>query len=586
MSTNSSHAWRARIETMDGVAVLGTGFLVDRRSVVTCAHVVAGRDRVRVTFLGAAEAVTYEAEVDFRGEWRPGRDVGDVAVVKLPQAVAIEPAVLDGSSTVLLRRRDATPVVLHAHGYPPAYPEGADTQVHAPYHLNGAEWLQLEAVSDRGITLQRGFSGAAVTRADTGEVVGMVIGAEASLTTATGKMLPLGVIEKHWSQLGDYLPLGDLPADAGHELQEILSVANVGCSPSEIYRRSLRSGIGPTDASFATLWEAARFAAANTNSRSADVRDNPLVRFCAVVLRRAATARAAQRLREWMRHHLGIDDILTLDEDDGQPTTGRVVIRVVPSAEAGHCNLTIQAFAASSGYVVHTGRTRVTRLRAVVEEMLPAAFARIPEWIPKENLIVQFELPRSKLGLPVDQWRAGRHRSPIGWRYPVVVRDLEDGADDMRREARARWQILGTQAKSSLHTVDCRDSRSSPVLEAWVLADEERTILALSNPPQDGVARKALSAGLANGVPAMLWTRTRCTDDHEEIAFCGGDRFLELLAMALEHAAPRELPEKVRRLRARAEADGGELARCKAVTLFWRHLDLEPPDPSPLVLAE
>lgn len=585
MPAFSSHAWRARIESLDGGRVLGTGFLIDRVNVLTCAHVVDGRDKVRVSFLGAATPVSVEASVDFRGPWHQGSERGDIATLVLNSPTTVEAARLADATDLLLPHHGARPIGLNTHGYPRGFDEGVDTRVQAPYQaLNHAEWLQLEAGGDRGIPLQKGFSGAAVTRADSGEVVGMIIGAEASLTTGMGKMLPLRVIESYWPQLGDYLPLGSLPAAAGQELHEILSSARVNGSPSDIFRRSLPSGIGPEHEPFPTLWDAARFAAESTSPQSADPRDNPLVRFCGVVLRRAVSQRTTDRLREWLRHHCQIDDAFTLDQDDSQPTTGLIVIRVAPSADVRYCNLTVQAFAGRSGHGVYSDKTKLGLLRSTVERILPAAFRHIPEWVSSDNLVIQFELPRSLLDKPVDEWLFGG--IPIGWRHPVVVRDLEDGDDDVRRLARVRWQVLTAQDQARLHMIDCRDSRPRERLIAWLLAGTDRTILALSNPPRTQVARKAVAAGLASGVPAMLWTRAKCTDDHEKTASCGGDRFLELLAKALDSTPPRDLPEKIRRLRAAAEADRGEMARCKAVTLFWRDPGLTPPDQSRLVLAE
>ncbi|MFE9886553.1 hypothetical protein [Streptomyces scopuliridis] len=72
-----SPAWHARIDA-DGA--VGSGFLISGRTVLTCAHVVAG-DRASVVFPGAPGLAPVPARVVVRGHaWAGGdRDPGDLA---------------------------------------------------------------------------------------------------------------------------------------------------------------------------------------------------------------------------------------------------------------------------------------------------------------------------------------------------------------------------------------------------------------------------------------------------------------------------------------------------------------------------
>ena len=587
----TSQAWRARIESIGDGRVLGTGFLIDSTRVLTCAHVVDRHTKVHVTFLGAGTSVSAEAEVDFRGPWSDSSRLGDVAVVTLSHPVSIQPAQLASPTALRDRRLDPVSGELHTYGFPRGFDdEGADSRVCAPYEApHRGEWVQLEPISQRGISLQKGFSGAAVTLADSGAVVGMVVGAESKHATGTGKMLPLAAIEYHWQPLGDYLPLGDLSAAAAQELRAILENVRVAASASEIYSSCLPSGIGPTPPRLETLWDAARFVAEELVAPSGHSFSSPLARFCLVVLRRIATRHERSQLRGWIRRHL------TLDDDDLRigyadlPNSGSVVVRVVPSAERQHYLLTVSSYDGDSGHVLYSGRQRIETIRPTVERILPSALERIPDRVAPEDVMVQFELPLSWLGKPVDEWYAGgRDGAPIGWTYPVVVRDLGTAvvAYDRPRLVRRRWQLLCGQTKSRLYAVDCRDTRDRRSLTAWLSTGDVRTILALSTAPRNPESHKAVRAGLAVGIPVMLWTRTRCTDDHNHVASCGGDQFIDLLREALESTAPRQLPQRVRALRVSAHGEQSELTRCKAVTLFWHDPDIAPREQSPLVLAE
>jgi hypothetical protein len=244
-------------------------------------------------------------------------------------------------------------------------------------------------------------------------------------------------------------------------------------------------------------------------------------------------------------------------------------VRIAPSVALSTFTITVSTITAD-GYrcPVHEGVVSARQVRHHVEQQIPRAIAQIPEDL---DVMVEFELPRAWLTKPVDEWCVdAEERVPMGWSYPVVVRD-QGVRSDRRRRALRRWNTLDGQARPFLHAVDCRDARDRTSFVAWLEARADRAVLALANPPEPPDRNPALRAGLYSGVPVMLWSRRRCPDHPGEPGDgpCAGDRFLAALEEALASAAPAEMPELIRQLRAEGAQDN-TLEHCgRSLTLFW-----------------
>ncbi|MBU2667140.1 trypsin-like peptidase domain-containing protein [Actinoplanes bogorensis] len=583
----SSWAWLACLESGDGKP-LGLGFLVDATHVVTRAQAIEGHSLVRVTFPHAAVAVSIEAGVDFRGPWNDERSDGDVAVVRLAVPVPIVPAVLASPTELRDRRLGAVTGELLVHGFPHGPGQaGVDIRVCAPYDVPGrTERVTLEPLGSRPVPMAEGFGGSAVTLADSGAVVGMLVGGMP--VTGGGFMLPLDVLRSYWSPLADLLPLGTLAREAAQDLRRVLDRVRVDASPYAIYHSSLPSGIGPVPPPLPTLWEAARFVAEELIAPSGDPAGGPLARFCLALLRRTDSARWHGELRSWLKTHLSVDDDAGPAAATARPGTGSVVVRVTPSADDSQVSLTVTSSGDHGGHVLLSGRRPVGAVRFDVEQVLPEALERIPERVAPEDVLIRFELPLSWLGKPVDEWRAGdRDAMPIGLTYPVVVQDLglAGVAADRSRLVRRRWQLLGGQTTSEIRATRCADSRDRRGLAAWLTGDP-RSILTLPTPPRNPESDKAVRAALSVGLPVILWPRTKCADEHGGDAGCDGARFVETLRRALGPTAPRNLPDRVRELRVAAVSARDELARCRSVTLFWHDPDTRPHEAGRLELAQ
>jgi Trypsin-like peptidase domain len=177
-----------RVRDMDD-AVVGAGFLIAIRTVVTCAHVAALALRVsEQDLLSCEEPLTVDfallpgasaARLPARVVSLPALPesagvVSDVAVLKLegdaPRGAA--PLPLSGD-----RRVQRHPFV--TFGFPSFSPDdNGDWAEGVIEDVGSAGLLQIRGTSRQGRRVQRGFSGAPVWDAETGQVAGMVVKAD------------------------------------------------------------------------------------------------------------------------------------------------------------------------------------------------------------------------------------------------------------------------------------------------------------------------------------------------------------------------------------------------------------------------
>jgi hypothetical protein len=159
--TTSLNPAIARIRTADN-RVVGAGFLVGQRQVLTCAHVIddaMGRPRntpampqaeVHLDFPLVAPNQRLTARVV---SWQPG-DSGDVAGLELTDD---PPA---GASPVrLVKADDPWGHTLRVFGFSQGYDIGVWRRGEL-LGRNAAGWIQIESLKETGYFVQPGFSGA------------------------------------------------------------------------------------------------------------------------------------------------------------------------------------------------------------------------------------------------------------------------------------------------------------------------------------------------------------------------------------------------------------------------------------------
>ena len=181
--------------------IVGTGFLVTERQVLTCAHVVADamdipRDiekkpagTLHLDFPLVAPGNILTAQVIL---WRPKVDIAGLALDNKPP-VGVQPARLVISS------------IFWNHAFRAfGFPEGYDRGVWASGVLRGrqsAGWVQIEDVKETGYWVQPGFSGTAVWDEQLNGVVGMAVAADTDLGIRAAFMIPANLLIEVWPQL-------------------------------------------------------------------------------------------------------------------------------------------------------------------------------------------------------------------------------------------------------------------------------------------------------------------------------------------------------------------------------------------------
>lgn len=202
-----------RIRKSNGT-VVGAGFLVQERYVLTCAHVVA--QALGISLYTSEKPL--EVHLDFPninpGEilkarvviWRevqednsspPPEDGEDIAVLKLETAPPV------GAVPVPLLSKNK----LEGHRFAAfGFPDGHDNGVWAYGILcgrQGAGWVQIEAEKEPGFRVEPGFSGTPIWDKKLKGIVGIAVAADLERIEAkVAFMIPTELLVKAWSKLG------------------------------------------------------------------------------------------------------------------------------------------------------------------------------------------------------------------------------------------------------------------------------------------------------------------------------------------------------------------------------------------------
>ncbi len=224
--------WRVRLEgTVGGHrVVIGAGFLVDSRRVLTCAHVVRNVADIRATFAqaGRRDLESIKATAVFETAWSGVDDPADVAVLELEDPVDIAPARLEVLPPEQAAFLDYQVDDLKAHGYPATSGlTGAILRTRITSWSYVGEWIPIEAAAGHAEFPRMGFSGAAVFDEHTGHVLGMITTGNTNSDIRIGRMLPCEIIRKYWEDLDDLLDLRWLPPAKARALHAIVRDAQV-----------------------------------------------------------------------------------------------------------------------------------------------------------------------------------------------------------------------------------------------------------------------------------------------------------------------------------------------------------------------
>jgi hypothetical protein len=190
--------------------VVGAGFLVSQKYILTCAHVVADalgiarntaempNAEIRLDFPLLAAKQLFTAKIVFWRPVNPGEFAEDIAALELETSPlnTAQPARLVAS-------KELWGHPFRVLGFPKNQPNGvwAAGEIRAGL-ANG--WVQLEDIKQQGYALEPGFSGAPIWNEQLQGVAGMAVAAEMERAAAKAAfIIPTQVLVTAWSELGE-----------------------------------------------------------------------------------------------------------------------------------------------------------------------------------------------------------------------------------------------------------------------------------------------------------------------------------------------------------------------------------------------
>lgn len=566
-----SSEWQARVESAG--RVLGAGFLVAPDTVLTCAHVIEGHpaDTLSVSFTERPGTPPLPARLLAHGGWEPGagHDRGDLAVLRLGRDAPVVPAVLAPPDAAHAAHPGGPPRKLVVYGYPAGFDEGtlAEYRVNSPQLISG-EWLQLEAWQPGGQPLAPGFSGAAVTLVDTGEVVGMVTAA-AGGGVRTGRMMPTPVMVRHWPGLDGLVPVpGHRPADRTrlYRLVARAEAEELHCDPTQLYN-AVRDPLvaEPPRRGFDSLRTAALFVLSEVEGEGAA---ETVLRFAErleELLEAAVREAAASEAARTGTAVAGAAVAQTPAQDEPPPDWSPILVELRHSG-AGDDQVQVAVSAYSGGRRHPVGAATVpwAGVQGFVQDHIDEAFS----WLaPGADELIAFALPLNWLDLPVDRWEfAPGVETPLGCMFPLVVTDHTRRKPSLRHLLDKAWQRLDGGSGARLDRVECGEDPGRAQTLRMRLREHDACVAAFAAPP--AAARAHFGVALTAPAPALVWSRGGCSDEGcAGAAPCAGKTFLDGLDAELAGRPPAELPLHVLKLRMEAEAEKGHWAR--DIQLLW-----------------
>jgi hypothetical protein len=224
---------------------------------------------------------------------------------------------------------------------------------------------------------------------------------------------------------------------------------------------------------------------------------------------------------------------------------------------------------------LHRDDTPITlaEVEGLLPELLGQAHAALG--VGAGELTLEFILPRSLIGHPIDQWQVDRvfpHR--LGTSYPVVVRSLDRlGSRGLHGTWRSKWRWLADnghrEGPEAIYWLPGPWPKAPEALRASLLRDDSLVALAMAFPPEDSFQLKPdeFTAALYAGMPVVMWCR-----DNEVSA-----RFEPEIRELLGGHGLVELPIQVLQLRQKAdELEETASILGRHLTLLWDDADRIP----------
>jgi tetratricopeptide (TPR) repeat protein len=181
--------------------VIGTGFLVTKRHIITCVHIIQtalgkekdlsenSQTRISLDFPLVQPELWLNAEIV---HWRPEHDIAGLQLTnELPE---------DASTAPLVRGGDLWDHSFRTFGFPEGYANG----VWASGKIRSKEatgWLQVEGNIPAGYPIQPGFSGAPVWDERLHGIIGMVVTVDTRPISRAAFLIPSDVLAQKWPEV-------------------------------------------------------------------------------------------------------------------------------------------------------------------------------------------------------------------------------------------------------------------------------------------------------------------------------------------------------------------------------------------------
>lgn len=434
------------VRIYSGESVIGAGFLISNRHLLTCAHVVNVALNLRKDNSKMPPGIVYfdfpflepgkrvEARVVFWRPVNPGQVVEDIAVLK----VSPEP-LPEGAQSVQLVITNGG---LRNHKFETfGFPRNGDSGRWVNGVLSGPnarQWVQMEITSE--FPIERGFSGAPVWDKDLGKVVGMLVAAESDQEeTQVAYMIPLDVLSQ---------ALNELPSIA---LLNILVryEASISDNLAVAYARACPAG-----------WT--RVIPKILSKKLSDLDDmpldqkgySPMLKFVAALVSDCQISQllpqVSQELREWAEKQTSefpnmlerAKEVETANKESKNSYLMVVVDRSRSTNQQMGDRYTVKAWFIPDGkvYKKQSGIGAIpltipegaevenTFTCAELQSLLPAFLDESGKQHLLQNLTIELFLPAELLNEPVDRWVMDEDNDlsePIGCQYHLVLRSSE-----------------------------------------------------------------------------------------------------------------------------------------------------------------
>jgi Effector-associated domain 9/Trypsin-like peptidase domain len=252
----------ARIYHANG-AVVGAGFLVSDRHLLTCAHVVAAAlsipentqskptGYIELDFPLIAPGQKVKSKVVFWQPVNPSQSGEDIAGLELEGILPI------GIQPVsLVAAEDYWEHSIRIFGFP----KGHDRGIWATATLRDRtanNWVQLDAIAAQNRSVEKGFSGAPIWDESLQGVVGMAVAAEKRREDVTAAfMIPTSILQGAWLDLDRWMAqysstvrdaIDSLPSFRQVKLKALKSHYSILCEKYEAAYNQLSSTLNATD---------------------------------------------------------------------------------------------------------------------------------------------------------------------------------------------------------------------------------------------------------------------------------------------------------------------------------------------------